>query len=102
MTGEWLTYERRGKRSFTRPSTEFPTRNGWVPRLATESEIAEEVARRLERDAERKRIEEFQARPEYRDAVAIAKLLEWVTPETHPLDRLTPAEWAEFRKRLGA
>ena len=50
---EWLTYERYGKQSFTRTADEPPMRNGWVPRPATEIEIADEVARRIERDTER-------------------------------------------------
>ena len=99
---EWLTYERYGKQSFTRTADEPPMRNGWVPRPATEIEIADEVARRIERDTERKMKADFEARQDYQDARTIANILEWITPADHPLDRLTPAEWAELRRRLTA
>lgn len=102
---EWLTYERIGHGSFTRRADEKrQTKHsyGWEPRPATKAEIAAELERRKVSDAEKAKQAEFEVRQDYQDAKAIANLLEWITPESHPLDRLKPEEWAELRRRLQA
>ncbi len=104
MADKWLTYEREWSgetSSVTCLSTEKrPTGFGLPPRPATETEIKEEIAKREKREEERKERAAFEARQDYKDAEDIRQLLELMNFDNHPLDRLTPAEWAELRKRL--
>ena len=66
--------------------------------IATPAMIASQTARE-EADAKRNA---FHARDDYKHASAILFLLGEMNPDNHPLDKLTPAEWAEFRRKLGA
>jgi hypothetical protein len=106
MADKWLTYEREwsGKTSYvTQPSIEKPPRlGGWTIRRATKGEIKAEIARRQKQDEERKARAIFEARQDYKDAEDIRQLLELMDFNDHPLDCLTPAEWAELRRRLTA
>jgi hypothetical protein len=102
---EWLTYEREWSGSVmrvTQLSTEPRPRTGFSqpPRPATKVEITEEKAKRAKREQDRVLRAKFEERQDYKDAKAIHDILEWMEPNSHPLDRLTPAEWAELRRRL--
>ncbi len=70
--------------------------------LATPEMIAAHETKRRAREAEDAKRHAFHARPDYKDASAIEHLLSEMNPDNHPLDRLTPAEWAALRRRLGA
>lgn len=97
---EWLTYERNGRSLITKLATEPPVRNGWKPRPASKEEIATEVRDRTNKGyelADRKRRE---ARQDYQDAQAIKAMLEWECDKADFLNRLTPQEWSDLRKRL--
>jgi hypothetical protein len=108
---EWVTLEWKSGETATRRCGEtIQAKYGFETRPATEQEIhaeldrrqQEEIKRNLERrEADRKEIE-FMARQDYKDVCEIASILdiECFTPKSHPLDRLTPAEWAELRRRL--
>jgi hypothetical protein len=106
VKAEWVTYEWQfvdPPDTTTKLSTQPAPRIGvWKARPATDAEIAEEVAKRLERDAQQQKLAQFEARQDYTDAKAIVSTIEWMTPGNHPLDRLTPEEWAELRRRLQA
>jgi hypothetical protein len=106
VKAEWPTYERQfvdPPDTTTKLSTQPAPRIGvWTARPATDAEIAEEVAKRLERNCEATKRAEFESRQDYKDAKAIASALEWITPQDHCLDRLKPEEWAELRRRLEA
>jgi hypothetical protein len=69
-------------------------------RPATQKEITEEVARRVERDTLAQRISEFRARADWQDADDIRSAIECMEYNNHPLDRLTPEEWRTFRDRI--
>ena len=70
--------------------------------LATPDQIEANRMRAAERAAEDMKRGTFHARPEQKDVSAIFQLLSDMTPDDHPLDRLSPDEWAELRRRLGA
>lgn len=67
----------------------------------TVAEIQAELARRAQVETTRQVYREFESRQDYQDAKAIAAALEHMEPHRHPLDCLTPAEWAAFRQKLG-
>jgi hypothetical protein len=106
MADKWLTYEREWSGTTTQVtclSTEKrPTGFGLPPRPATKLEIRVAIAHRLERGRRIKARAKFEARQDYKDAEDIRQLLEFMDHTNHPLDRLTPAEWAELRRRLTA
>ena len=106
VTEKWHTYERIWSGSLTvitQPESEkAPRMGGWVPRPATKREIKTEIAKRKEKDIARKAQVYFEARQDYKDAKAIHDTLEFMGVDGHPLDRLTPAEWSELRRRLTA
>jgi hypothetical protein len=105
-TEKWLAYGRYGNNGTSlhfRIKLESEPVIGRTPiviRDATPEEIATEEAIREKRENDHRLREEFKARQDYQDAMAIGSILEWMTPINHPLDRLTPAEWAELRRRL--
>jgi len=107
MAEKWLAYGRYGNGTdiyFTIQLESEPVsgRAAVSVRDATPQEIAKEKERR---DAKQKVLDDrrkFEARQDYQDAQAIRDILEWMEPDNHPLDRLTPAEWAELRRRLTA
>lgn len=107
MEEKWLAYERYGNGTdnyFTIKLESEPV-DGRCPvsvRDATREEIAQEKAIRAERVARRSIQAKFEERQDYQDAKAVNSILEWMEPDNHPLDRLTPAEWAELRRRLTA
>jgi hypothetical protein len=70
--------------------------------MATADEI--DWAEKDEQDSNRniQKIHNFTARPDYKDATAIRGIIEFMEPGDGILDRLTPAEWAELRRRLTA
>jgi hypothetical protein len=70
------------------------------PRPATKAEIAAEQAKREARDAERREIDAFRARPEWQDADSIRSAIEMMDHENHPLDKLTPEEWQALRIKI--
>jgi hypothetical protein len=70
--------------------------------LATPDQIEANRKRAAARTVEDAKRGSFYARPEQKDVSAIFRLLSDMTPDNHPLDRLTPAEWAALRRRLGA
>jgi hypothetical protein len=70
--------------------------------LATPEMIAEHTAKANAQKDKEAKTNAFHERPDYADASAIAWRLSQMNPEDHPLDRLTPAEWAELRRRLTA
>jgi len=58
------------------------------------------VFKRFATERQRVAQAEFEARPEYEHARAIANILEWQGPQKHVLDRLTLEEWKALRDRL--
>jgi len=106
MADKWLTYEREWSNhaaKVTCLSTEpRPTGFGLPPRPATKDEITAEKKKRAEMLSERILRAKFEERQDYKDAKAVNSIMEWMGPNNHPLDRLTPAEWAELRRRLTA
>jgi hypothetical protein len=70
--------------------------------LATPEMIAKHRAKQTAAQEAEDTLKAFHARPDYRDASAIHFLLDQMSPGEHPLDKLTPAEWAEFRRKLEA
>lgn len=107
MAEKWLAYGRWGSGSdlhFTikLESERLSGKAASTVRAATPEEIAAEKASRAERQKQCEIQEKFKARLDYQDAKAIASILEWIEPNDHPLDRLTPAEWAKLRRKLTA
>jgi hypothetical protein len=100
QTTKWITYERIGHGQFTQLADEVPPRLHWDSRPATKQEISDEQEKRKRQAAEKAKNAEFEARPDYKDAKAIASILEWITSDKHPLDSLKPEEWVELRRRL--
>jgi hypothetical protein len=76
-----------------------PTRFAQM-RPATPKEIAFEVAGRVERDARLAKIAFYDARPDVQDARAVRDAIEFMDCGDGLVDRLTPPEWAELRRRL--
>jgi hypothetical protein len=70
--------------------------------LATPEMIAEWRAKNDARKAEEEKRDAFHDRQDHKDASAIQYLLSEMSPDNHPLDLLSPEEWAHLRKRLGA
>jgi hypothetical protein len=68
--------------------------------LATPEMIAAHRAKQTAREEEEAKLKAFHARPDYQDASTIAYTLSRMNPDNHPLDRLTPEEWAQLRRRL--
>ena len=99
---KWITYERIGHGQFTQRADEAPPRLHWNSRPATKQEIADEQEKRKRVAAEKAKQAQFEARQDYQDAKVIESILDWITPDKHPLDRLKPEEWAELRRRLQA
>jgi hypothetical protein len=107
MSEQWVTYTRphygnKSALSVTQEAGNKKPLGFGEPREATADEIEHEKAKRREREESRKRIEDFQARQDYRDAATIRNVLEWMTPDENPLSALTPEEWAELRRKLEA
>lgn len=103
--GRWTTWVRPHHRSgteqiITRESEQKAPMGFSQSRPATDDEIAAELERRKQKVLYAQRQKDFQDRPDYQDAAAIRNILEWMTPEKHPLDALSPEEWTELRKRL--
>lgn len=101
----WITYSKiarstRGEVTITRPASEPAPKYYPNSRAATPIEIADEMKRREDRSQEAARLKAFHDRQDYKDATTIRNLLEWMTPDDHRLDSLTPEEWAELRERL--
>jgi hypothetical protein len=104
-TTEWVAYEREWGRNHTlaiKRSDEPSPIKHHLRGPATAEEIACEITRRAEKKAESDMLAAFQARQDFKDAVAIRAMIEWISPSDHCLDKLTPAEWAELRRRLEA
>jgi hypothetical protein len=103
-TEKWLTYEREWSGGFstvTRMDTEKrPTGFGLPPRRATQNEITQEKKKRADQQEYSRLACEFRARQDYRNAEYIRSTIECMDHTKHPLDRLTPAEWAELRRKL--
>jgi len=70
--------------------------------VATPEMIREHEEKNRERIEREEKYRAFHERPDYKDASAIQFLLSEMTPDNHPLDLLTGAEWSKLRKRLGA
>jgi hypothetical protein len=107
MTEKWLAYERygRGTDHYFTIKLESETVSGVAPvsvRDATSEEIADEKAKRAELVNRRVLRAKFEDRQDYQDAKAVNSVLEWIEYDKHPLDRLTPAEWADLARRLTA
>jgi hypothetical protein len=62
--------------------------------MATPEMIARHRAAQTAAKEAEDTLKAFHARPDYRDASAIHFLLDQMSPGEHPLDKLTPAEWA--------
>jgi hypothetical protein len=95
----WTAYERSGHIVIKADGEIVPIGHRYG-RPATEAEIAEEVARRLERANLSERIGAFRARPEWQDADDIRSTIEVMDHNNHPLDRLTPEEWRALRFKI--
>lgn len=110
MANEWIFYTNvHHALTLKRADEPAPQYGRKSQRIPTPEEIGEELKRRKERQLRDERLREWQrlekefvARQDYRDAVAVAFVMEGMTHEKHPLDRLTPAEWAALRQKLGA
>jgi hypothetical protein len=105
MVEKWLAYERYGRGADSYFTIQLDSEPTYGPaavsvRDATLEEIADEKAKRAEKVQSRIIRAKFEERQDYKDAKAVNSILEWMEPNNHPLDRLTPAEWAELRKRL--
>jgi len=108
MAEKWITYSRESYRkgvatstAYTKLEGEAPPRIGaWEKRPSTPEEIAKEKSRRAEHQRELATIKAFQERPEYIAASAIRNALEWMSPQDHPLDKLSADEWEQLRKKL--
>jgi hypothetical protein len=100
---EWITWTRMRYGSavqVTKLGDKPPYGAGWNPRPATEYEISKAEAALQAAEARMVRREEFRARLDYLDAVCIRSAIECMEPDAHPLDALTPKEWAELRQRI--
>ena len=111
MATEWLTWECPNRPSGTcQVGERIQLGIGFQSRPATTEEIKVEIARREEalrqekirRDTHNQLEREFQADRTFGDAAEIASIInpEQMDYSDHPLDRLSPAEWAELRRRL--
>jgi protein-arginine kinase activator protein McsA len=70
-------------------------------RDAAPKEIEAEILKREEISKQRQAMTEFTSRPEYKETTAIRDILEHMTYDKHPLDRLRLIEWEWLRKTLG-
>jgi len=68
--------------------------------LATPAMIAEVERKRQNAVKIAERANDFQARPDYKLASAIWSLLDDISLDNHPLDRLTVEEWEAFYNKL--
>ena len=113
MATEWLTWDCPNCESGTcKVGERIQLGIGFVYRPATQEEVQAEIDRREEllrkertrRDEHNRHEREFESRQDYRDAAEIASIIsaERMDYSDHPLDRLTPAEWAELRRRITA
>jgi hypothetical protein len=98
----WVTFSRFNDvtSSFDRETTELhyaPPECFHMMWPATDDEI---VAERARRERDRQRNLALQQRSDYEDARAIGEMLCSMTHNRHPLDRLTPAQWAILRRQL--
>jgi len=109
MATEWLTYECTGRTPATcRAGKTVMLGLGFVPRPATQNEIEAAIQKETEeinayaakREKEHAARQNFAERQDYQDAAAISSVLDDMDVDKHPLDRLTPSEWAELRRRL--
>lgn len=101
MTDEWVTYYRHGGASVTRPASEAKPRNFPLTRAATKEEIEEVQAERHQLQETRDAQAAFNARQDVIDAKFIASAIEFMEIGDGLVDRLSPSEWAELRRRLG-
>ena len=107
-TGVLHTVSKVGAKRFSVGSTWYSKETGFavvsgssyhmIP--ATPEMIAKHRAKQTAAQEAEDTLKAFHARPDYRDASAIHFLLDQMSPGEHPLDKLTPAEWAEFRRKL--
>ena len=116
---DWITYlrERRGKLiSRTLHASEPPPfGTAWHASPATARERDDEMRRRAnatareiklekaKRISARTRVDEWNTlrnRQEFNDARAIHNALGMIQPDRHPLDRLSPEEWTELRRKI--
>lgn len=98
---KWVALERYGRRSEIVVSilTEVEA-DGKFTRPATPEEIKVEIENREERQKERDATKLFQSRQDYHDAMTVRDILEHQEYDRNILDRLTPEQWSELRKRL--
>jgi hypothetical protein len=103
---KWITYYKLHHSSNNEVTTtklegeHIGLKSSWQTRPATDEEIAEEKAKREQKEFEASALKAFQSRPDYIAAMAIRNVLEWISPVDHPLDRLTVEQWEELRKKL--
>ena len=106
MAEKWITYFRThhstgNEVTMVRLQGEkIPHQSSWQHRPATEQEIGTERAKRAKQDRDQAILVAFQSRPEYIAASEIRNRLEFITPDNHPLDKLSPDEWEQLRKKL--
>ena len=103
---EWITWSRMPRfpqtkgDNITREANRGNPTGFTLQRPATDEEIAAELAKRAELETSAKLRADFEARADYQAAIEIRNTLEFMTRENHPLDKLSPAEWASLRQRL--
>lgn len=97
---EWVTYQNFNGDLVTHPASELTPKASPLKRIATAKEIRDEEARRKAAKDRISQWKSFRSRPEYKDAEVIRVTLEVMDPDRHPLDRLTPKEWAALRLKI--
>jgi hypothetical protein len=101
---EWVTYTRshRGQEIIVATKQMDESRPGTASgsREATHEEIMAELQRRAQFKIDRQKLIDFEEREEFRHAKSIGFILEFMTFDNHPLDRLTKREWFELYKKL--
>ena len=102
---QWVTWTRysrsRNEVTSTRLASEpAPKYFSSSSRPATAEEIEAEKQYRAEKAAESATRQAIESRPEYAIAQEIRNRLEWITPESNPLDALTLEEWEALRGKL--
>ena len=104
MNWTWLAYERTWsgeEHTIIKKSDERHPSGGFQLRgPATPEEIKCELKKRSEVEKNRILTQEYDERQDVKDARSIRDIIEWMAVGDGVVDRLTPAEWAEFRRRL--
>ena len=99
MAKQWIAYEGiRGTK--IRLDGEPRPMNVRSQRPANRREIIDEIERRADREAVSTYERIFNERQDVKDARAVSYAIEWMDQGEGLVDRLTPAKWAELRKRL--